>query len=632
MSLDANSLLIVPVGFNPQASFLSYSNAGLLHTAGSTLTVPAGKGFSGWGTIDDPVDCQGSIIIPTGGTINFKAGFTLSGAGSICFVDNNFQSDGAFWTMSGGTLFSANHYVGYKTAGVFSQSGGTNSVSTGLCLGSYPNSIGTYNLSGTGELSASDEMVGYMSSGTFNQSGGVNSIANLLQVGPMGSSGNVVATYNLSGTGQLTAANESVDALGFGSTPTAVFNQTGGTNTISESLRMGFYTTTNCRYTLSGNGKLSVGGAGILLYGGRFEWLTDGLTTSYLAMQQPATLAMGFDFSVDALVGGGLFQGAAPQLAGSLEVTNGATATHPGSTQLGLINFILGTSLGSGTYNLIGAGTLGCNYEYIGDSGSGTFQQSAGTNNTTYFRVGNNVGATGSYTLSGTGKLNATDECVGYSGVGSFTQSAGMNTLRNMSSLYLGLNSTATGSYNLNGPGQISALNEYVGFSGRGDFTQSDGNNTVNSSFYLGNNSAAVGSYDLSGSGQLSAPAEYVGYSGRGTFTQSGGTNTSNSLSIGRNSGSNGTYTLSDMGQLVAWYEYVGYYGTGTFTQSGGTNTVSGQLYLSCSTGASASGTYNLSGDGQLSCASRVDRLFELRHRRLQSVGRKQFDHHALLS
>ena len=74
VSMGTNSLLIVPAGFNTSTDFASYSSLGLTHTLGTTLTVPAGQGFAGSGSISDPVICQGTITAPSGGTINLNAG------------------------------------------------------------------------------------------------------------------------------------------------------------------------------------------------------------------------------------------------------------------------------------------------------------------------------------------------------------------------------------------------------------------------------------------------------------------------------------------------------------------------------------------------------------------------------
>ena len=45
LSIGPNSLLLVPAGFNPAAAFGSYSNLGLTHTVGTTLTISGGRAF-----------------------------------------------------------------------------------------------------------------------------------------------------------------------------------------------------------------------------------------------------------------------------------------------------------------------------------------------------------------------------------------------------------------------------------------------------------------------------------------------------------------------------------------------------------------------------------------------------------
>ena len=66
MSMGANSLLIVPAGFNPGDRLRQLYPPGLTHTAGTILTVPAGQGFGGVGSINDPVVCQGTIAAAAG--------------------------------------------------------------------------------------------------------------------------------------------------------------------------------------------------------------------------------------------------------------------------------------------------------------------------------------------------------------------------------------------------------------------------------------------------------------------------------------------------------------------------------------------------------------------------------------
>ena len=61
MNVPAGSLVIRSADFDPATAFASYSNAGMTHIAGTTLTVAADQGFGGKGDIDDLVVCSGTI-------------------------------------------------------------------------------------------------------------------------------------------------------------------------------------------------------------------------------------------------------------------------------------------------------------------------------------------------------------------------------------------------------------------------------------------------------------------------------------------------------------------------------------------------------------------------------------------
>ena len=198
-------------------------------------------------------------------------------------------------------------------------------------------------------------------------------------------------------------------------------------------------------------------------------------------------------------------------------------------------NLYLGYGSGSGTYNLGGTGQalLWAQNEYVGGNlGSGTFIQSAGTNNIasnygTSLYLGYGAGSSGSYSL-GNGQLLAFFEYVGYSGTATFTQSGGTNLLGYDGyldiDLFLGYNAGSKGTYNLSNSGRLSAFGEYVGSSGTGAFTQTGGSNGIGGSLVLGYGTAGSGSYSLA-NGTLSSSSEYVGYSGTGTFTQWAGSN-----------------------------------------------------------------------------------------------------------
>jgi autotransporter-associated beta strand protein len=347
------------------------------------------------------------------------------------------------------------------------------------------------------------------------------------------------AFFNLSGTGQLSATNEYIGSDGQGK-----FTQTGGTNSVSGSLQFGYLLSGwGGTYTLKGGtlavNQFNLGGSG----NGRFEWFYKGLTATTLNLGSSGTLAMGFDFDAPSLASGNAYGvGTISGLSsGTLEITNGATATQSNGIVASIANLTIGTTTGGGTYNLSGAAQLSVGDQYVGYSGTGTFNQTGGTNSTSLY-LGYNSGSNGTYNLSGAGQLSAGYQCVGYSGTGTFNQTGGTNSHTSYpTNLYLGYNSGSSGTYNLSSTAQLSAGGERVGYSGTGIFTQTGGNNTITGSLYLGYNSGSSGTYDLSGAGQLSAGNEYVGYHGTGTFTQTGGTNTAGYINIG----AKGKYVLS---------------------------------------------------------------------------------------
>ena len=159
VNIASGGLLIVPPGFNASTGFASVTNSGMdVHVLGTTLTVPAGQGFAGAGPISDPVVCQGTIVAASGGGLNLNNGLVLSGYGNVTLGNGNLTVNDAVSGMSGGTLSTANQYVGSGGSGgsgVFSHSGGSNTFSTALYVGYNPTDTGTYNLSGTGTLSSS---------------------------------------------------------------------------------------------------------------------------------------------------------------------------------------------------------------------------------------------------------------------------------------------------------------------------------------------------------------------------------------------------------------------------------------------------------------------------------------------
>ncbi|MGA2231424.1 MAG: hypothetical protein ABSH22_11040, partial [Tepidisphaeraceae bacterium] len=450
-------------------------------------------------------------------------------------------------SASGTAMIAGNEYIGTTTTGDFyNQSAGTNNITNALIIGSLSTSSNnTYTLSGTGALSSLIEDVGYAGSGIITQSAGTNTVSGL-SLGTQ-STGNGQYTLNAvnTGTGTLTAANESI-----GDSGTGAFVQNAGTNSVSTELLV----------ANNGNGTYTLNGG----------------TLTFAATAIAETIGNN---------------------AGST-----GTFTQTGGAQTLGTNVELNVGLGGiGYYNMNG-GTLSSNGAVIvGYSNTGTFTQTAGTValSNTNLCLAESPGATGNYNLQG-GTLTITysDEVVGEYGTGTFTQSgASSNLINSLSDLYVGANTNALGVYNLqNGSLDLSAGSEYIGGNpgvitvgpvsagAAGDFTQFGGSNAVSnssSSLYLGVNAGDVGIYNLQG-GSLSVGAdEFIGQYGTGTLTQSGtSTNTvTGDIEIGYGQtviGPSGTYNLQGGQLMVSGYVYVGDGSNGTFDQTGGTLTAGG--------------------------------------------------------
>jgi hypothetical protein len=359
-------------------------------------------------------------------------------------------ASGSYNLSGSGSLAAPYEYLGYSGTGTFTQIGGTNSVGTNLYFAYFLGAAGSYNLGGNGSLTVPNEYLGYSGSGSFTQSGGANSVGNGLYIGyNIGSSG----SYNLSG-GSLSVLYEDVGLYGIGS-----FIQSAGINSLTNN---------------------------------------------------SAVLALGINVG------------------------------------------------GSGSYNLSG-GSLIAPVEYVGYSGSGSFTQSGGVNSiinslVNYLSIGHNVGARGSYSLSGSGFLTAHEEYVGNSGSGSFTQSGGTNSVTSF--ITLANSSSGSGLYNLSGSGYLNVPYEYIGSSGSGSFTQNGGTNSVG---YLNipGNVGGTGLYGLQ-NGYLAAAN--LALASQGSLNLSGGT-LGGAVSV-----SGGQFTFS-AGTIIGSVAL----GAGTLVPSGGT-------------------------------------------------------------
>jgi hypothetical protein len=230
---------------------------------------------------------------------------------------------------------------------------------------------------------------------------------------------------------------------------------------------------------------------------------------------------------------------------------------------VGTYTFSAGTvTTGSGGYSLI-----------VGRSGTGVFEQSGGhTLPGGQLRMGVSSGAVGTYTLSGGRLSSAERQAIGESGSGIFIQSAGTNTVGYSATtsgygMRLGLNAGGNGTYTMSGGRLQWTLGSsdggvlIVGDQGTGTFTQSGGDVVVSSvdgstddgALRVGGYDASTGrgTYNISGGTLTVAGAVFVGNTGVGTLTISGGTVKGmtgafgNGFNVGASAGSTGIVNLT---------------------------------------------------------------------------------------
>jgi fibronectin-binding autotransporter adhesin len=341
----------------------------------------------------------------------------ISQAGAVCNALNlgyNAGDSGSV-QMNGGQLTAYIENVGNSGAGIFIQTGGTNTIGNQLNLGPNPGARGSFVLSGNAQLLTAFENVAPSGLGTFTQFGGNNAVSNILNIGYFAGS---------SGT----------------------YSQSGGTNAVSSTVNIGEYSAANGAYTLSGDAQLLAG----------YENVAGAGTGTF--MQSGGTNSVANNLNI--------------------AYTAGSTGTYSQSGGANFVGYTLNIGeSGSGTYILANSGQLSAPYENVGVSGASVFTQSGGSNtasslnsglvlsgtcnqlggfnNCGFVTLGWNAGASGTFNLSGTSYLTTAQtysngaEIVGLGGSGTFTQSGGINNCG--SSLQLGVNAGSGGTYNLNG-------------------------------------------------------------------------------------------------------------------------------------------------------------------------------------
>lgn len=167
---------------------------------------------------------------------------------------------------------------------------------------------------------------------------------------------------------------------------------------------------------------------------------------------------------------------------GTLIQSNGSISTSPG------LDMVIGWGAGStGNYTLSGTGVVNANQSiFVGAKGNGTFTQSGGTTNIIasavgYLNIGANLGSSGMYNLSGGTLSVAKFEYVGDQGTGAFNQTGGTNTITGAGNgLLLGNTATGVGTYTASGTAALTVPGDVtVGLNGSGTFNV-QGNANVN--------------------------------------------------------------------------------------------------------------------------------------------------------
>jgi autotransporter-associated beta strand protein len=572
VNVSANALLILPHGFNPDTAFGFCNGEGIVHIAGNTLVVPAGKGFAGGLSISDPVVCRGSINIRYGDDkLNLRGGLSLVEGGSVDLGDGTLTCNDLNSNISGGTLRTRDQTIGLDGNGVFTQTGGSatvrnwltlgwnagdtgvynlvagsltmydpmtnpnmeigfrgeghfvqtggtvNTIECLITLGSSVGSYGSYTLSGSAVLNSQGQVVGWSGTGIFTHAGGSNSASGL----SIGQSATGNGSYNLSESGTLSiASSEYVGYSGAGS-----FAQSGGTHTVSGGLYLGYDVGSTGTFTLSGNGSLTAG----LEYVGYnnaatalFDHTAGSNTTSGLSIGTGGRyrLAGGALTVKEYFVNSGVFKGGSNPSSLTADCLVDLTAGTWGD--LGTI----AVSMGSKSLLLVPPG-FDTSTSFASYSSSGLIHV-----------VGTTLTVPGGKRVGGWGSINDRVICQGTilaTAGGAISLNNGV-VLATSGQVVLGKgNLTVDDAESAMAGGALSVNNLYIGNAREGRFRQSGGTSTVTGGLYVGCNAGNSGTLDLDGGTLRASGGLYLGYGNGsvGTFNLNGGTLRLSAMSAG---------------------------------------------------------------------------------------------------
>jgi hypothetical protein len=516
---------------------------------------------------------------PTGGFL--KIGDTSSGTlaqdGGQVYVDatygalilgNQSGSEGYYELINGNlTITGIEEYIGASGSGYFYQYGGTHQFSGAMYLGTGEwgntdsDAYGLYEMNG-GTLQSGPGGGGiaigeWGATGEFIQSGGTVEISDLTLARQVGSTGTYELNDAYGDSTLIVNGEEKIGNMGEG-----IFTQTGGTHT-ADTLIIG----ANGYYYPTGSPSSGTG--------------------SYtLNVQMPIDDSS--HLSANNLIIGQGGTGIFKHQDGRVTINNDIILGQ----NIDMLNSVgeIVTLNGNGTYNMDNGELLINGWAYIGDTGTGTVNQTGGevelTGGSADLHLGFQASGHGTYSLS-EGSLYAGWQYVGYHGTGIFDQISGDNTA--YWEFNVGTEPGSQGTYFLR-DGNLNTVNAFIANNSgsQGDFFQNGGRHTVGSQLTLGNQSGSNSAYYLDG-GILTATNEFIGNNGAGVFNQTGGANyigvdpdtndlvDPNALSeliVARFEGSSGTYNLSNTAVLHAAREIVGDAGfsapsTGVFVQNG---------------------------------------------------------------
>jgi uncharacterized protein YhjY with autotransporter beta-barrel domain len=385
-------------------SIVGQSGTGLFNQTGGTHHTIEGL------VLGDGVGSNGTYNLSGTGNLTADSGETIGNAGTATFnqtggthtVGNTFVlgrvvgSNGTYNLSGTGNLTTPSETIGF---GIFNQTGGTNTVGGSTPARSDLIDNGTYNLSGTGILTAGSETVGSFGAGFFNQNGGTN-ISQFELFGLVGT-----GTYMQSGGTHIIHSDLTIgEGIFTGSSSSGSYTQTGGNTTVGGSLIFGNHIGANGTYNLSGTGNLTAGseiigngGTGTFNQTGGSHSVTDTLTINSGSIYNlgGGTLNANnllnnanFNFSGGALAAGQFTNTGIVNLNGAGTPILGGNVTNQGTFNIANTT----TAQFTGTFNNVAGGSLSGGQVING----GTLNYSGGT-------ISTNLTNTGTVNLSGAG-------------------------------------------------------------------------------------------------------------------------------------------------------------------------------------------------------------------------------------